>query len=1027
MAKIRVYELARNLNMKNKELLDKLEEMNLTVRSHMSSLDDDTVAEIKENIYAKKNSGAVEVTRVKPTVIRRRKKVEKTEPAKQPKAEVVSEEGQEVIVADEKVLPEKPLDEHEIPVSETREAGEKQLPAEQPADSQETLALKETKAREDEKQTEKLKEDEALAPAESSRKTEASEDAQKPEALKKDDVPEAISGKPSKKKKKGEFTARIISKPEPAKPPEATQEPQIIEEKQDLSPEEKPEPAEITPESKTDEQYSAEIEPEAAYEIEEKTEVTTAPEQKRHLETKQADLKVSTAQKPKTPAVEEKPVKTKPKQKPPKKKKVKKETPAKIIQLPKKPVEKELTPEKEEIEIAARDEQVIPEPPAPEPAPETEVKEYKKKKRAKQIAAEEPEKKIFKKKAAFQRKEVVEGADLYETNKRARKGKKGVKAKAVKGQKTQITTPKAIKRRIKIDEAIVLSELAKRMSIKASEMIAKLMGLGIMATVNQTIDFDTAALVAAEFGYEVEKASFEEEAILKVQQDDSGQMAWRPPVVTIMGHVDHGKTSLLDVIRKTRITELEAGGITQHIGAYQVNTERGQIVFLDTPGHEAFTAMRSRGAKVTDIVILVVAADDGVMPQTIEAINHAKASQVPIIVAVNKIDKNNAEPDRVKRQLAELDLVPEEWGGDTIYVQVSAKENIGIDDLLEMILLQTEMLELRANPDKLATGNVIEAKLDSGRGPVATVLVKEGTLHAGEPIVCGVHYGKIRAMLNDRGQLVDSAGPSTPVEILGLTGVPDAGDELVVLSDEKDAKQVSEHRTQKQRSVELAKTSRLSLEKLYERMQEGEVKELNLIIKADVHGSIEALKDSLIKLSNEEVKINVGHAATGTITESDVSLAAVSNAIIIGFNVRPSPKVIEYAQEENVDMKFYNVIYNAIKDVKDAIVGMMDSTFEERTLGRAEVREIFHVPKVGTVAGCYVTDGKIERNKQVRLIRDGVIIFEGKIGSLKRFKDDQKEVNTGYECGISIENYNDIKVGDILECYYMEEIRPEIK
>lgn len=1009
MAKIRVYELARNLNMKNKELLDKLEEMNLTVRSHMSSLDDDTVAEIKEKIYAKKKPDAVEVTRVKPTVIRRRKRVEKPEPVKQ--AEVVSEEGPEVIVADEKVLPEKPLDEHEIPVSETRETGEK-LPAEEPAVSEERLARKETKAGEAKKSAEERQKDEALAPEETSRETEASE---------------PVSVKPPKKKKKGEFKAKIISRPEPAQPPEEAQEAPIIEEKQDIAAEEKPESAEITSESKTEEQYSAEIEPEAASEIEEKTEVTTAPEQDRHAETEDADLKVSTAQEPETPVVEETPVKGKPKQKPPKKKKVKKETPARIIQLPKKPVKKEPKPKKEEVEIAAQDEQTIPEPAASKPAPETEAKEHKKKKRVKQAPAEEPEKKFFKKKAAFQRKEVVEGADLYETSKRARKGKKGLKAKAVRGQKTQITTPKAIKRRIKIDEAIVLSELAKRMNIKASEMIAKLMGLGVMATVNQTIDFDTAALVAAEFGYGVEKASFEEEAILKVQQDDSGEMAWRPPVVTIMGHVDHGKTSLLDVIRKTRITELEAGGITQHIGAYQVYTDRGQIVFLDTPGHEAFTAMRSRGAKVTDIVILVVAADDGVMPQTIEAINHSRASRVPIIVAVNKIDKNNAAPDRVKRQLAELDLIPEEWGGDTIYVPVSAKENIGIDDLLEMILLQTEMLELRANPNKLATGNVIEAKLDSGRGPVATVLVKEGTLRAGEPIVCGVHHGKIRAMLNDRGQLVDSAGPSTPVEILGLTGVPDAGDELVALSDEKDAKQVSEYRTQKQRSVELAKTSRLSLEKLYEQMQEGEVKELNLILKADVHGSIEALKDSLIKLSNEEVKINVSHAATGTITESDVSLAAVSNAIIIGFNVRPSPKVIEYAQEEHVDMKFYNVIYNAIKDVKDAILGMMDSTYEERTLGRAEVRDIFHVPKVGTIAGCYVTDGKIERNKQVRLIRDGVIIFEGKIGSLKRFKDDQKEVNTGYECGISIENYNDIKIGDILECYYMEEIRPEMK
>ncbi|MFO8082702.1 MAG: translation initiation factor IF-2 [Desulfobacterales bacterium] len=1021
MAKIRVYELARNLNMKNKELLDKLENMNISVRSHMSSLDDDTVAEIKANIYAQKKTGSVEVTRVKPTVIRRRKKVENAEPVRQTEAKVLSEEGSEVLVADEKPLPEKPLDKHGTAVFEGLESDEKAtagLPEEEPEvteEAEETLKIEETKIQEAEKPVEELREEKAED------RTEVSEKKGAIESEKQAQLTDDTKVKHPKKKKAAEFKAKIISKPEKPKPSETSEAPEEVVEK--------PLNQEIYPVSEAEDRSVAETKPEMPSEVEKQPEIATEAEKEEHPETDHVDHKASAAKQPDTALSEETTDKVRPKQKPPKKKKLKKDTPAKIIQLPPKTPETapEMIKKEEEVEVTTGDDQKIPESLEPKPLVEEEAKDRKKKKRPKQIEAEEPEKKFFKKKTSFHRKEVVEGADLYETDKRTRKGKKGAKVKVAKGQKTQITTPKASKRRIKIDDAIVLSELAKRMSIKASEMIAKLMGLGVMATVNQTIDFDTAALVAAEFGYEVEKASFEEEAILKVQQDDAGKMAWRPPVVTIMGHVDHGKTSLLDVIRKTRITELEAGGITQHIGAYQVNTEKGQIVFLDTPGHEAFTAMRARGAKVTDIVILVVAADDGVMPQTIEAINHAKASKVPIVVAVNKIDKNNAEPDRVKRQLAELGLIPEEWGGDTIYVQVSAKNNTGIDELLEMILLQTEMLELRANPDKLATGNVIEAKLDSGRGPVATVLVKEGTLRAGEPIVCGVHHGKIRAMLNDRGQLVDTAGPSTPVEILGLTGVPEAGDELVALSDEKDAKQVSEHRTQKQRSVELAKTSRLSLEKLYERMKDGEVKDLNLIIKADVHGSIEALKDSLIKLSNEEVKINVGHAATGTITESDVSLAAVSNAIIIGFNVRPSPKVIEYAQEENVDMKFYNVIYNAIKDVKDAIVGMMDSTFEERTLGRAEVREIFHVPKVGTIAGCYVTDGKIERNKLVRLIRDGVIVFEGKIASLKRYKDDQKEVHSGYECGIGIENYNDIKLGDILECYYMEEIRPEIK
>ncbi|MFO7970816.1 MAG: translation initiation factor IF-2, partial [Desulfobacterales bacterium] len=631
------------------------------------------------------------------------------------------------------------------------------------------------------------------------------------------------------------------------------------------------------------------------------------------------------------------------------------------------------------------------------------------------------------KKISFRKKEVVEGADLYKGH-RTRKSRKPAKAKtAPVQQKPLMTTPKAIKRRIKIDEAIALSELAKRMGIKAGEMIKKLMALGVMATVNQTIDFDTAVLVAAEFDYELEKASFEEEDILKMEKDDPDKLIARPPVVTIMGHVDHGKTSLLDVIRKTKVTENEAGGITQHIGAYHVSTDKGQVVFLDTPGHEAFTEMRARGARVTDLVILVVAADDGVMPQTIEAINHSKAANVPIIVAINKIDKDNADPARVQRELAEAGLVPEDWGGDTIFVRVSAKKKQGIDDLIEMVLLQAELLELKANPDRLAMGYVIEAKLDSGRGPVATVLVKQGTLMLHEPVVCGVHYGKIRALVNDRGVQVTSAGPSMPVEIIGLSGVPNAGDELLALADEKNARQVSSHRTQKQRSKDLTKTSKLSLEKLYEQIQTNRVKDLNLIIKADVHGSIEALQEALIKLSNKEVRINVVHSATGTLSESDISLATVSDAIIIGFNVRPTSKIQALAHEENVDIRFYNVIYDVIKDVKDAILGMMSSTFEERILGKAEVREVFHVPKVGAIAGCYVTEGKIVRGQLARVLRDWIVCYDGKISSLRHFKEDIKEAQSGYECGIGIQKYNDIKVGDIIECYYLEEIRPELE
>ena len=717
------------------------------------------------------------------------------------------------------------------------------------------------------------------------------------------------------------------------------------------------------------------------------------------------------------------------------KKAAKKEPSAKIIKLPVKPPEKPLKEKKAEPQKAQAKVEKRPigkKVAAPRPLQEPEVapagKDAKKRRRKKKYEESDVDKKFLKKKISFKKKAVIEGEDLYAGGFRPRKQRKmGKGKKPLGGQKTQITVAKAIKRRIKIDEAIVLSELAKRMGIKANEIIKAMMAMGSMATVNQTIDFETAALIAGEFDYEVERASFEEETILKQETDDPEKLVPRPPVVTIMGHVDHGKTSLLDVIRKTRISETEAGGITQHIGAYHVRTDKGQIAFLDTPGHEAFTAMRARGAQVTDIVVLVVAADDGVMPQTTEAINHSRAAGVPIIVAINKIDKQNAEPEKVKRELAEIGLTPEDWGGDTIYVNVSAKEAEGIDELLEMILLQAEVLEFKANPDKLASGHVVEAKIDSGRGPVATVLVREGTLRAGDPVVCGMHYGRIRAMLDDQGHQLESAGPSIPVEIIGLSGVPMAGDEFMALKDEKNAKQVSEHRQQKQRSKELAQSSRLSLDKLYERMQEGEIKDLNLIIKADVHGSIEALNDSLTKLSNDEVNVNVVHSASGTIAESDISLATVSNSIIIGFNVRPSPKVQSLANEENVDMRFYNVIYDVIKDVKNAMVGMMASTFEEHVLGTAEVREVFQIPKIGNIAGCYVTDGKMERGQKMRLLRDGVVVFEGKNSSLRRFKDDVKEVQTGYECGIGIENFNDIKVGDTIDCYYLEEIRPEIK
>ncbi|MFK5952545.1 MAG: translation initiation factor IF-2, partial [Desulfobacterium sp.] len=625
---------------------------------------------------------------------------------------------------------------------------------------------------------------------------------------------------------------------------------------------------------------------------------------------------------------------------------------------------------------------------------------------------------------ARKKRSVVEGKDLYDGKRGGKKGRRKDNRNKQRGkvQKTQITTPKAIKRRVKVDDTIELAELAKRMGIKANEMIVKLMGMGVMATVNQTIDYDTAALVAVEFDYEVERASFEEDLLMDLHvEENPDDLIGRSPVVTIMGHVDHGKTSLLDVIRKSKITTGEAGGITQHIGAYSVETPKGLITFLDTPGHAAFTAMRSRGAQVTDLVVLVVAADDGVMPQTIEAINHSKAAKVPVIVAVNKMDKPDADPDRVMRELSEHGLVSEDWGGDVIFAKVSAKANTGIDQLLEMILLQAEVLELKANPTRPAIGHVVEARLDAGRGPVATVLVEQGTLKVGAPLVCGLHSGKIRIMIGDSGQTVIEAGPSTPVEIVGLSGVPEAGDEFMALSSEKDAKQISGHRMQKERAKELAKKSRANLEKLFANMGSDEIKELRLIIKADVHGSLEALNDSVMKLAQEEVDIKIVHSGTGAINESDISLAAVSDAIIIGFNVRPTPKVRGLAKEENIDMRFYDIIYNVINDIKTALTGLMPSTFHENVLGRAEVRDVFVIPNKGTVAGSFVLDGKVTRGDKIRLLRDGVVKCKSTVASLRRFKDDVKEVAQGYECGIAIEKYNDIKMGDIFECYEVEE------
>ncbi len=608
----------------------------------------------------------------------------------------------------------------------------------------------------------------------------------------------------------------------------------------------------------------------------------------------------------------------------------------------------------------------------------------------------------------------------YQGREGARRGKRSRKPAKVISPPAEM---KASKKRFKVYDFITVGDLALKMKVKASDVIAKLMGLGVMATINQSVDTETAILIAADFDYEVEQGLTEELGMqLLSEAEEGGVQKSRSPVVTVMGHVDHGKTSILDAIRKTDVAEGEAGGITQHIGAYHVRSSAGDVTFVDTPGHAAFTEMRSRGAQVTDIVVLVVAADDGVMDQTREAIHHAQAAGVPIIVAVNKIDKENADIDRVKRELSELDLMPEDWGGQTMYCETSAKKNVGIDNLLETIQLQAEILELQADSSRKARGRVIEAQLHKGRGPVATVLIQDGTLQLGDHFVVGQFSGKVRSMLDDKGRKIDQAGPALPVEVQGLSGVPSAGDEFIVVTDEKMARSVSQVRSLKARENELGSTSKISLDKLFEQMSEGDVQELRVVLRADVQGTLEAFAKAASDLSTKEIKVKILHEGTGTITESDILLASASDAIIIGFNVRASVKVKELAVKENVDVRSYDVIYHALDDIRKAMVGMLEPTFEEEVVGLAEVRETFSVPKIGTIAGCYVLDGKILRTAKVRVLRDGVVIYTGKMESLRRFKDDVKEVASGYECGIGVEKFNDIKVGDQLEAFIMNEV-----
>ena len=808
-------------------------------------------------------------------------------------------------------------------------------------------------------------------------------------------------------------------------------EPEIpVAKEEEKAKEEKIEPP--GPEPTIEEAEPKEIAPEA---------VITEKEEKREAGIEEPPVPVPESRKeavaPKKPPEAKAPPKkvakpaVKAKGKPRKVKKKKAEQPAKIIKGPEEgPLSEILTKRVEKKKAKPR--APVSKPPASLDM-EAELAEKAKevtpsKKKSDRKRVEDTE---AKPKSLFRRRkrEIYERSDLYDGRVSRRKGKKTARKpqEAAKKQKrTEITVPKAIKRRIRVQEFVMVAELAKAMGTKGVDLIKKLMGQGIMANINKPLDFETAALVADDFGYELELDFFQEEHLIAEAEDRPEDLMPRPPVVTIMGHVDHGKTSLLDFIRQSNIIGGESGGITQHIGAYYVKAEGGDIVFLDTPGHEAFTAMRARGASITDLIVLVVAADDGVMPQTKEAINHARAANVPILVTINKIDKEDANPEKVKRELADLELAPEEWGGETIFGQISAKTGEGINELLGLILLQSEMLELKGNPNKAARGSIVEAQLDRSKGPVATVLIRDGTLKQGEFFICGEHYGRVRAMLNHKGKRLISGGPSVPVEVYGISGVPMAGDEFIVVKDEKTAKQVIDNRRQRSRKHAVAKRGLVSLEDLFERIKEEEVKQLNIVLKTDVQGSLEALDESLVKQSTEEVKLNVLHSATGAISESDVMLASASRAIIIGFNIRANPRVSEIAEKEKVDIRYYNVIYNAIKDIRLAMAGLLEPVYEEEIIGRADIKEIFHIPKVGAVAGCQVTDGHVERNANARLLRDEVVVFDGKIGSLRRFKEDVKEVQSGYECGIGLENFDDIKPGDVFEVYRMKELEAEL-
>lgn len=935
MSKKRVYELAKDLGLENKDLISRLEKIGIAVKSHSSTLEDGDLERIQAELLAPEAREVVE-KRIKSTVIRRRS-------VRMP----VEESKPEELAAE----PEK----------------------EAPSDTAPPLA--------------------DAVPAEVVRKTAPREAPVRTSIYR--DAPARVA------------VRKPVAPPEPSQPPVPPQAPALKPVTGGAAP--TPAAMPVEPTAKT-----ATVKPEAP-----------AIERKAESEKKPSPETVS-----KTPEQERKPLSVRP----PESREMKRPS----LEQEKKP---QMPPEAPRPTLGGRKEfprrsdlKIVKDVGGAAPLPSRAEKS------GRQPEAEKPRKKGGKppvevlmgeaappRKKAFVKKLFDRKGRQIEVDRedRSSKWREEKKAAPVKMKKTLITTPKAIKRRIRVDEAISVGELAKRMGTKASEVINKLMGMGLMVTINQAIDCDTATLIAADFGYQVEAAQNERDETLQRTEDSPENLKPRAPVVTIMGHVDHGKTSLLDAIRETNVIDGEAGGITQAIGAYHVHLKGRDIVFLDTPGHEAFTAMRARGAKVTDIVVLVVAADDGVMGQTVEAINHAQVAGVPIIVAINKMDKPGADPGKIRQALTEYKLLSEEWGGDTIFCEVSAKKKQGIEELLEMILLQADVMELKADPDRPARGVIIEAKLDRGRGPVATVLIQEGTLREGDAFVSRTEFGRVRAIIDDQGRRISEAGPSMPVEVIGFSRVPQVSTEFICVEDEKKARSIGEYWIRKEREKELSVSSKITLEQLYQRMKEG-VKELNVILKADVQGSIEALIDALNKLSTEEIKLKIIHSSTGTITETDVMLASASDAVIIGFNVRPDARVVEVAEQEGVDIKLYDIIYNVIADVRAAMEGLLDPIFKEVVQGRAEVREIFRVPKIGAIAGSYVTDGKITRSAGLRLLRDGVVVYEGRIASLRRFKDDAKEVAAGFECGIGIEGFNDIRVADVIEAYVKEQIERKL-